>query len=96
MEPTGSNTVFHVSDIERSIVGNERGHSGFPESVGSHVVSGNSECPRFVGHAGDAGDRPITPQGLQSNSSMSCTGVIGLTRDVRDRRDLRDESNENA
>lgn len=51
MEPTGSNTVFHVSDIERSIVGNERGHSGFPESVGSHVVSGNAECPRFVGYA---------------------------------------------
>ena len=49
MEPTGSNTVFHVSDIERSIVGNERGHSSFPESVGSHVVSGNAECLRFVG-----------------------------------------------
>ena len=30
MEPTGSNTVFHVSDIERSIVGNERGHSELP------------------------------------------------------------------
>jgi hypothetical protein len=49
MEPTGSNTVFHVSDIERSIVGNEWGHSGFPESAGSHVVSGNAECLRFVG-----------------------------------------------
>ena len=46
MEPTGSNTVFHVSDTERSIVGNERRHSGFPESVGSHVVSGNAEGPR--------------------------------------------------
>ena len=52
MEPTGSNTVFHMSDIERSIVGNEREHSCFPESVGSPVVSGNAECPRFVGARG--------------------------------------------
>ena len=68
MEPTGSNTVFHVSDFERSIVGNERGHSGFPESVGSHVVSGNAECPRFVGPGVD-----IPPGTL--NSALKQAGL---------------------
>ena len=34
---------------EPAVCGNERGHSGFPESVGSPVVSENAECPRFVG-----------------------------------------------
>ena len=50
MEPTGSNTVFHVSDIERSIVGNERGHSGFP------VVGEVFESAVAVGKDFDGGE----------------------------------------